>query len=61
MEKTINYFSNLSHKLVVKKDYMNVTWLHHQYYELRRSLQDIASNQGVSMITIKKWVDELEQ
>ncbi|MBA7554200.1 hypothetical protein ES705_46812 [subsurface metagenome] len=47
-------------ELEVKKDYINKTWLNHQYYELGRSLQDIANDQGVSMMTIKKWVDNLE-
>jgi len=46
--------------LDVKKDYTNLKWLNHQYYELGRSLQDIASDQGVSMITVKKWVDKLD-
>ena len=48
-------------KLVVKKNYMNIKWLNHQYYELGGSLQEIASDQGVSMMTIKKWVDKLDQ
>lgn len=47
-------------KLEVKKDYIKVNWLNHQYYELGKSLQDIADNQGVSMITVKKWVDKLD-
>ena len=48
-------------KLEVKKDYVNLKWLNHQYYELGGSLQDIASDQGVSMMTIKKWVDKLDR
>ena len=47
-------------KFEEKKNYMNLKWLNHQYYELGRSLQDIANDQGVSMITIKKWVDKLD-
>jgi len=42
-----------------KQDYMNPSWLKHQYYDLGRSLQDIANEQRVSMITIRKWVDKL--
>ena len=47
-------------RLEVKKNYMNLKWLNHQYYELGKSLQDLANDQGVSMMTIKKWVDKLE-
>ena len=57
---SLTYYLQVPSKVVVKKDYMNVTWLNHQYYEMGRSLQDIASDQGVSMITAKKWVDKLE-
>ncbi len=42
-----------------KQDYMNPSWLKHQYYDLGISLQDIANEQHVSMITIRKWVDKL--
>lgn len=44
-----------------KRDYLNLTWLNHQYYDLGRSLQDIANDQGVSMMTINKWVDKIEE
>ena len=47
-------------QLEEKQDYMNLKWLHHHYYELGRSLQDIADDQGVSMLTVKKWVDKLD-
>ncbi len=43
-----------------KKDYMNPDWLKHQYYDLGRKLQNIANEQNVSMFTIKKWVDKLD-
>ncbi len=43
-----------------KKDYMDLTWLKHHYYDLGRSLQDIADEQNVSMITIKKYVERLD-
>ena len=48
-------------KLEVKKDYVNLKWLNLQYYELGRNLQDIASDQGVSMMTIKKWVNKFDR
>ena len=43
-----------------KDDYKNLKWLRNQYYELGTTIQDIANNQGVSMITIRKWIDKLE-
>lgn len=49
------------HRFVEKNDYMNLTWLNYQYYELGRSLQDIADDQGVSMMTINKWVDKIDK
>ncbi len=39
---------------------MYLTWIKHQYYDLGRSIQDIADDQHESMMTIKKWVDKLE-
>jgi len=56
----IYFYLESSLKFEEKKNYMNLKWLNHQYYELGRSLQDIANDQGVSMITIKKWVDKLD-
>ena len=56
----IYFYSKSPPKLEVKKDYMNIKWLNHQYYELGRSLQVIANDQGVSMMTVKKWVDKLD-
>jgi hypothetical protein len=41
------------------QDYMDPSWLKHQYYDLGISLQDIANEQHVSMMTIRKWVDKL--
>ena len=57
----IYVYSKSSPSLEVKKNYMNLKWLNRQYYELGRSLQDIADDQGVSMMTIKKWVDNLDR
>ncbi len=45
----------------VKDDYKNSDWLKHQYYELGKSIQDIATEQGVSMIMIRKWIDMSEE
>ncbi|MFX1279375.1 MAG: hypothetical protein ACFFA3_08155 [Promethearchaeota archaeon] len=56
-----SYYYQFPSKVVEKNYYKNEKWLNHQYNELRRSLQDIAIDQGVSMITIKKWVDKLDK
>jgi len=45
----------------VKDDYKNLVWLRYQHYELGKNVQDIASEQGVSMITIRKWIDKLKK
>lgn len=57
---SLTYYLQVPSKVVEKKDYMDLEWLNHQYNELGMTLQDIAINQGVSMITVKKWVDKLE-
>lgn len=56
---SLTYYLQAPSKVVEKKDYMDLEWLNHQYNELGMSFQDIAINQGVSMITVKKWVDRL--
>jgi len=43
-----------------KDDFKNLDWLKHQYYDLGKTIQVIANEQGVSMITIRKWLDKLE-
>ena len=45
-------------KVEEKDDYKNLDWLRYQYYEIGKSIQDIANDQGVSMITIRKWLDK---
>ena len=45
-------------EIEVKDDYKSLDWLRHHYYELGKSLQDIADEQGVSMMTIRKWLDK---
>jgi predicted Zn-ribbon and HTH transcriptional regulator len=44
-----------------KKDYLNPNWLKHQYYELKRSIQDIANDQHVPMPTIWSRLEKLEK
>lgn len=43
-----------------REDYKTSAWLKHHYYELGWSFQDIADNQGVSMMIVKNWVDKLK-
>lgn len=47
-------------KVKEREDYKNLEWLNHHYSKLGWSMQDIANDQGVSMITIKKWIDKLK-
>jgi hypothetical protein len=46
---------------VERYDYMDANWLRYQYYNKGRTIQYIANDQNVSMITIKKWLDKLER
>ena len=48
-------------KVEEKGDYKNLDWLRHQWHDLGKSIQDIADEQGVSMITIRKWLDKCEK
>lgn len=47
-------------KKIGTQNYMNLNWLRQQYYDLGRTLQDIADEQKVSIMTIKKWVDKID-
>jgi len=38
----------------------DLNWLKHQYYDLGRSMQDIANELGVSMIRIRKLLNRIE-
>lgn len=38
----------------------DLNWLKHQYYDLGRSIQDIANELGVSMIRIRKMLNRIE-
>jgi len=58
--KCLKIFRDKPKKRIEKQDYMNLGWLRHQHYNLEKSIQEIADEQNVSMITIKKWVDKLE-
>lgn len=45
---------------LMEEDQTNLNWLKHQYYDLGRSIQDIANELGVSMIRIRKSLDRIE-
>ena len=54
----------LSHRLgyrASKNDYVDLQWLERQYYELKKSIQEIASEQNESMITIKKYIKKINR
>ncbi len=38
---------------------INLSWLKHQYYNLGRSIQDIADKLNVSMISVRKMLDKI--
>ena len=71
LEKQTNFYTNYgakvkeSHKEIKYKQkkeyYKDTAWLKHQFHELGRSIQDIATEQGVSIITIRKWLDISEE
>ena len=47
-------------KVKEREDYKNLEWLEHHHFKLGWSMQDIANDQGVSMMTVKKWIDKLK-
>lgn len=44
-----------------KNDYVDLQWLETQHYELRKSSQEIANEQNVSMITIEKYIKKIDR
>ncbi|TES97566.1 MAG: hypothetical protein E3J90_06745 [Promethearchaeota archaeon] len=39
----------------------DLQWLEIQHYELKKSIQEIASEQNVSMMTIKKFIEKIDR
>jgi len=39
---------------------IHLNWLKHQYYDLGKTMQDIANDQNVSMMTIRKLLERIE-
>ena len=58
--KCFKIFRDKPKRILEKQDYMNLGWLRFQHYNLEKNIQEIADEQNVSMITVKKWVDKLE-
>ena len=44
-----------------KNNYTDLQWLEIQHYELKKSIQEIANEQNVSMITIKKYIEKIDR
>lgn len=54
-------FSRLTFRDSENKVYTDLQWLEIQHYELKKSIQEIASEQNVSMITIKKYIEKIDR
>jgi len=48
-------------KIKEKKEEFDLKWLKHQYYDLGRSIQEIADELNESLITIRKWLDNIDK
>jgi len=48
-------------KIKEKKEEFDLKWLKHQYYDLGRSIQEIADELNESIITIRKWLDNIDK
>lgn len=54
-------FNRLTFRESKNKVYTDLQWLEIQQYELKKSIQEIASEQNVSMITIKKYIEKIDR
>ncbi|MFX1600861.1 MAG: hypothetical protein ACFFB6_09725 [Promethearchaeota archaeon] len=59
--KTYDIIGGIGNKSEQRYDYQNLQWLKYQYYDMEKSIQEIADDQGVSMMTITKWLDKIEK
>ena len=48
-------------KIKEKKEEFDLKELKHQYYDLGRSIQEIADELNESIITIRKWLDNIDK
>lgn len=51
---------NISERIKTQNGHLNLNWLKHQYFILGRSIQDIADELNVTMMSIRKILDRLE-
>ncbi len=54
-------FNRLTFRESKNKVYTDLQWLEIQHYELKKSIQEIANEQNVSMITIKKYIEKIDR
>lgn len=45
----------------IKEKKEDLNWLKHEYYDMGRSIQDLADELNVSMMTVKKWLDKFNE
>ena len=55
------YFMRIFSERTEKQDYTNLKWLENQHFELNKSIQQIADEQNVNMMTIKEWINKIEK
>jgi len=55
------FFMRMFDERTEKQDYTDLKWLEKQHFELNKSIQQIADEQNVSMMTIKKGIDKIEK
>ncbi len=55
------YFMRIYSKRNENQNYTDLKWLEKQHFELNKNIQQIADEQHVSMKTIKKWIDKIEE
>ena len=55
------YFMRIFSERIKKQDYSDLKWLENQHFNLNKSVQQIAGEQNVSMITIREWIDKIEK
>ena len=55
------YFKRIFSERTEKQDYTDLKWLEKQHFELNKSIQQIADEQNVSMMTIKEWINKIEK
>ena len=55
------YFRRIIFERIEKQDYTDLKWLEKQHFELNKSIQQIADEQNVNMMTIKEWINKIEK